>query len=291
MTSLGRSFGVAFVSVATIGLALAVLGAFFAVVSHFGNLTETLGQSVELTAYLKPPGPEDAPTSVDSEELAETLTKWPRIKQARFVSPQTAFEEFQAQLGEDALILEGLPDDILPAAIEITLVDDDFAIEDVRALESRLEALNLVEDVRYGSEDLNRMHAILRMLRTVTASIGLALSAAICFIVANTLKLSVFARREEFEIMQLVGATRGFVRAPILLEGAIQGLLGGLVAICLLALTEEGLRYGLRRVLALAYGPIEVQFSMGALLFYVIIAGILFGLSGSMIAVGRFLKV
>ena len=149
----------------------------------------------------------------------------------------------------------------------------------------------MVEDVRYGQEDIERVNALLGFARVAAAVLGSALCLATILIVSNTIRLTVYARRDEIEIMSLVGATDAFVRAPFVLEGAIQGVLGGSVAAIGLVVFEEGVRVGLERGLSYAYGPSSLDFVPLHFLGYLLASGAILGLTGSVLAVGKFLRL
>lgn len=286
LSALSRSLGITVLAVVTIGVALAVLATFGVLVSNLKRIADDLGREVEISAYLKP--------AVDDERreaLAKTIREWENVADARAVSAKDAIEEFRKALGKDSILLEGLPPDILPSSIEVRLVARAWTAGDVGVLADRLAALDGIEDVRFGQEDIERVNALLGFARIAAVVLGVALCFATILIISNTIRLTVYARRDEIEIMSLVGATNAFVRAPFVLEGAIQGLLGGTVAFLSLLMLENALKVGLERGISYAYGPVELQFVPMEMVTYLLAAGVLLGLIGSMLAVGRFLKV
>lgn len=273
-------------AVVTIGVALAVLATFGVVVSNLKRVADQLGREVEISAYLK--------TTVDADRqnaLAKTIKEWEHVAETRAVSSAEAITEFRAALGKDAILIEGLPPDILPPSIEVRLAPRAWTTSDVGALADRLSALDGVEDVRFGQEDIERVNALLGFARVAAIVLGAALCFATILIISNTIRLTVYARRDEIEIMSLVGATNAFVRAPFVLEGAIQGLIGGSLASASLFSMEGALKVGIERGLSYAYGPIELQFVPVEMIGYLIAAGVTLGLVGSLLAVGRFLRV
>jgi cell division transport system permease protein len=273
-------------AVVTIGVALAVLATFAVVVSNLKRVADQLGREVEISAYLKENVDADRRTA-----LAKTIREWEFVADARAVSSAEAISEFRNALGKDAILIEGLPPDILPSSIEVRLAARAWTTNDVRSLADRLSALDGVEDVRFGQEDIERVNALLGFARIAAIVLGAALCFATILIISNTIRLTVYARRDEIEIMSLVGATNAFVRAPFVLEGAIQGFIGGAVASATLLLLEGALKVGIERGLSYAYGPIALQFVPMELIGYLIAAGVLLGLIGSLLAVGRFLRV
>jgi cell division transport system permease protein len=145
--------------------------------------------------------------------------------------------------------------------------------------------------VRYGQEDLERIHALLGFARVVAVVVAVVLCMAVILIVSNTIRLTVYARRDEIEIMSLIGGTDAFIRAPFLIEGGIQGVAGGLVAALGLVVLQGVLEAGIKQGLSYAYGPIELEFMPFAFVGGLLALGVLLGLIGSLLAVGKFVKV
>ena len=286
LSALVRSLGVTILAVGTIGVALAVLATFAVVVDNLARVADELGRDVEVSAYLMP---EIGQTDVIAY-IAE-IEAWPEVDQARFVSSDVAMLEFKKALGEDAVLLDGLPAEVIPASIEIRLAPSSWTAQEVRALGDRLEESPIVDDVRFGQDEIERVNALLGFARIAALILGVSLCLGTVLIVSNTIRLTVYARRDEIEIMTLVGATGAFVRAPFVLEGAIQGILGGLLAGLSLIALEEALRVGIERGLSYAYGQIALSFVPIEYLGYLIAAGFGLGLLGSVLAVGKFLRL
>lgn len=286
LAALLRSFGVTALAVGTIGVALAVLATFVIIVANLDRVAEQLGRDVEISAYLR-----RGTGYADGEALATQIKGWAEVETARYLPCELAMEEFKKSLGEDGILLDGLPPDVLPASLELTLRPHPWTGAEVKAVGDRLRAIAAVEDVRYGQEELDRVNALLSFARIGTLVLGFALCLATILIVSNTIRLTVYARRDEIDIMSLVGATNAFVRAPFVLEGAIQGLLGGGLAVASLVVLEGGLRVGLERGLSYAYGPIELSVVPIELYVYLLALGFALGLVGSLLAVGKFLRV
>lgn len=280
-----RSLGITFLAVITIGASLTVLAAFGVVVQSLSEVAVRLGQEVEVSAYLvrnTPPG--------DGFALARQLESWPEVAGARFSSSEAALEAFRESLGEEGSLLEGLPPDVLPASVEIQVRPEAWTRETVEALATRLEALAPVEEVRFGREAIEQVNGVLEVARVAAWIVGLVLGLGAILVVSNTIRLTVYARRDEIEVMSLVGATSTFVRAPFVMEGMLQGFLGGALAFGVLLSMQGGLRLVLERGLGvgmevtLAWSPIEYALALVA-------GGVGLGLIASLAAVGRFLKV
>lgn len=283
---LWRSFGLTTLAVVTIGIALGLLATFAVVVGNLSRVAEQLGREVEISAYL-----DRTVTASQAAAHAAEIARWDSVAEARTLTSSQAMGAFQASLGEDAVILEGLPADVLPPSIEVRLEPKEWRTGEVKTIADRLAALAGVEDVRYGQEEIERVYALVRFARLAAGVIAIVLCMAVVLLVSNTIRLTVYARRDEIEIMSLIGATDAFVRAPFVIEGAIQGLLGGLLASVAPLALQNVLREGLRRGLSYAYGPIDLQFVPLAFLGVLLTLGVVLGLIGSLLAVGKFVRV
>jgi cell division transport system permease protein len=283
LSALVRSLGVTILAIATIGVALGVLATFAVVLDNLARVAEQLGHDVEISAYLA--------MGTDGTALSKEIAGWGDVERARFMSSSDAMKEFRTSLGDDGVLLDGLPDDVLPPSIEVRLRPKDWTARDVAVVGDRLRKLVGVSDVRFGQEEIERVTALLGFARITALVLGVALCLATILIVSNTIRLTVYARRDEIEIMSLVGATGSFVRAPFVLEGMIQGLIGGLFAGLGLVAMEGVLRVAIERGLSYAYGPIHLAFVPIEYLGYLVASGALLGLIGSLLAVGKFLKL
>lgn len=273
-------------AVVTIGVSLAVLATFALVVDNLRRIASELGDSVGLTAYL------EAERLEAGRALQVKVASWPEVERAWVLTSSAAMAEFKAALGEDALLLEGLPADVLPPSVEIRLRTQPWPVGTVEALAARLEGADGVTDVRYGQDEIERLAALLGVTRAAAFVLGLALCFATVLVIYNTIRLTVYARRDEIEIMSLVGATPTFVRIPFVLEGAMQGILGGLGASIVIFTLEEAMLVALERGLTYARGTgVALEFVPPNFALALMGAGALLGLLGSLLAVGKFLRV
>ena len=177
---------------------------------------------MQVVAYL-----DQVPESSVLDSWKKTITGLPQVSKVEVVSRAMALERFRKRLGSDASLLTGVEADILPASLEISLQPEARNRAGVETVVRQLRGKLGLSDLRYGQDWLDRFEAFLNLLRTGFAVLGGFLLFATLFIVANTIKLTLYARKDELEVMTLVGGTPWFIKAPFLLEGAIQGLAGG----------------------------------------------------------------
>lgn len=283
---LWRTAGVTSISIVTIGVALAILAVFFVALENLSRVADQLGREVEVSAYLD----RSLPADVVEARRAE-ISGWSEVQAVEVLSSSAAMAQFREALGRDAVLLEGLPVDVLPPSFEVRLAERPWRVEEVRGFSERLLRLAGVEDVRYGQEDIERLNALLAFARVSALVVSIILCLAVILLVSNTIRLAVYSRRDEIEIMSLIGATDAFVRTPFVIEGAIQGFLGGVLTCLVLVSLREALVQGLSVGLAYAYGPLELEFVPGAFFFYALILGTGLGFVGSLFAAGKFVRV
>ncbi|HJL43811.1 MAG TPA: permease-like cell division protein FtsX [Myxococcales bacterium LLY-WYZ-16_1] len=283
-----RSLGITVLTVGTISTALAILAVFGITLFELQRLSERVGSQLAVSAYLS--AELDRPDAPQIEALLARVSRWTEVETAEHISSAEAMRDFREQLGDEAVILDGLDPTVLPPSIEVALRPSHRRPAGARAVADRLRRSGGVEEVRYGERRLRRLEVVHRFAQTASAILGAALLLATVAIVANTVRLTVFSRKEEIEVMALVGASGVFVRVPFLLEGAIQGAMGGLLALLWLRLLEGVFRSGFGRLLEPTFGPVQVQVQWAQVVAAVVVAGAVLGLLGAAFAVTRFLR-
>lgn len=274
-----RGSGVtAWVSVVTISVALFLVGAFSLVVVNMEGMLDRFGGDLAVTAYL-----EDDLTPEEAGDLAKSILEVDVIEYVAVVDKEEALERFRQMTGGAAL-LEGIPENPLPASLEMRLKPEDRSLEGFSILEEAVVDLPGIAELRHGREWIDGYARVASLIRISGYAIAVVLSLATLLIVANTIQLGLYARRDELDILDLVGASRTFMRTPFLLEGTLQGMLGGLLAagllwLCFLVLLPS-LEYGLTFLL----GQTEPRFFGFAEILRLVLGGALLGLVGSMAA-------
>lgn len=274
------------VAALTIGVAMFAVG-----LARFGSqaadrVLDTWGSGVEVSVYLADGLPVD-----EAKALAARVQKEDG-GDVRLVMPDEALGRLRKDLGEAGDVLENLPKNPLPASLEVRPAAAQRSAGAIAALAQKWKKLPGVASVEYGREWVERLEMLGRAVRGAGALLLLIVLIAAVTVVAATLQLAIYARREEIEIQKLVGATDYFVKAPFLLEGVLQGLLGA-------GLGVGGL-YAIARYLGPQVGQ-AVAFAIEGLSFPALIdlhgaaalggVGMLLGLAGSWLAVHRFLRV
>ncbi len=280
LQSLWRSRLISALSIITIGVSLFVLGAFLTVASNLNAVVARWTQKVQVTVYLR-----DAIDPRAKALLEERLKQEPAVLSYAGVSRDEALGRFKALFRD----LRSLPDDLgqnpFPESIEITLRPGRQSADEVRRLAASLQQAPGVEEVQYDLLWIQRLATVVRLVRGLSGVLGGILALAGVFTISNVIRLTVYARQDELDIMRLVGATRAYVRGPFVMEGMLQGGLGGLFAVGLLYLSLRLLAQDAlaasdlmgRTALLL---PADVSFGL-------VVGGMLVGLAGSLVSLGR----
>jgi cell division transport system permease protein len=219
------------VATGTIALCLLLAGSFVLLLLNMERVLARFGEEVRVSAYLS----DELPVA-EQEALALRVQRLAGVESVAWVSKEAALERFRASPFGRAALLDGLDENPLPASLEIVLAPDQRTRAGLDALMARLEGMPGIAELGYGQEWVEGYARAVSIVRGVALAIGAVLALATLLIVSNTIRLSVHARRDEIEILALVGAGRAFVATPFLLEGLLEGALGGLLALAGLAL-------------------------------------------------------
>jgi cell division transport system permease protein len=285
LVNIRRSGWSGLVSIGTIAFSFVIVGIFLIITRNLGALVSDWKEQFQVTVFL-----EDGITSEQLNLLRKRIQSERAVKAMTYTSKEEALQSFKRELEGKESLLEGLGENPIPASLQLRIHDAYQTPEALRQFTASLARLEGVEDVLYGQEWVDRLTAAVRMLRLLGMSVGLALGMASLLIVSNTIRLAVYARAEEIEIMRLVGATKLHIRAPFLLEGMIQGGLGAAVALLLLFGAYRATLWQLQltpgQIFGMGVGSFLDPHWAGAML--VVGAGV--GAFGSLISVGRFLR-
>jgi cell division transport system permease protein len=273
----GRESGL--LSTATIALALFVLGGFLLVTANLERLGAEWSSTAELSVYLK----DDV--SADQRRAIETaVTSSDAVSAHEYVSKSEALARFKQTFGDLAAAIDGPGDNPLPASIEVHLRSGPGATARVDDLAAKLRQLPGAADVRYDRQWLNRLLTAISLVRGVGLVLGLVLTVAAALTVANVVRLALYARRDELDIMQLVGAPQAYVRGPFVMEGVLQGGVGALAALAGLAIAFFALRSRYLVPLASAINLSTVQFLPVELCVLLVVGGMAVGCVGGLVA-------
>ncbi len=270
-----------FISMGTITISFLLLGAFVLFVVNLNTWLMDWGQSLSMSVYL-----EEGISDELKEEIREALNGIPGAELRGFISKDKALEDLKEAFGAQAALLDGFEENPLPASFELLFSEAEFRNLEPETVKHEIELLEGVEEVQYSEQWIERFEGFLYMIQAGGVIIGGLLCLAVLFITTNTIKLTIYARRDELEIYKLVGATDGFVKAPFLIEGAIQGFVGGAAALtCLYGVYHL---VSLKPLYASGFPVLRVVFLPPEIALGLIVLSLILGFIGGMIAVGRF---
>jgi cell division transport system permease protein len=283
VTNLRRNFLMTIAAISTVAISLLLLGGVQILGMIVNNVTQTWEARVEISTFLR-----DDITDNERNSLLNDITTMPEVQNVTYVSKTKAFEDFKKMFPDQPEFYESLPTDSLPASFRIELTDADYT-EEVAA---RIVGSPGVSDVRFGGEIIKRLLRVNALLRTITLTMSVILMVAAAALIANTIRLAIYARRDEIGIMKLVGATNWFIRIPFMLEGMFAALVGALISGLIVISANTFLFSRIGETLAFlrsvfTFSPGEM---IGVLLLLVGV-GLVVGLVGSTLALRRFLEV
>jgi cell division transport system permease protein len=266
-----------FAAVFTICVSLLLLSFFAILFLNANSLVNSLREKVEMEAFLNDQLSNDKITEVKG--LVEMLDG---VREVHYVSKEEAAKIFQQEFGED--IFKILNFNPLPASLKIFLKEGYKTAKHAESIVHQVKSLKGVDDVIYRKQLLEMLDERAMLFLWITLGVGIFITISSVILVANTIRLAIYAKRKIIQTMKLIGATRGFIRLPFLLEGFLQGLLGGLIAAGIVFLLFNYLEQWLTVSLS--------EFVHVQPYYYSVIVGVgcVLGLFGSMISVRRFIS-
>jgi cell division transport system permease protein len=279
MRDLRRAGRVALSAILLITLALAALGAFWIVTSNLGQAVSRWRDRVRIIVYLR-----QEPDAAALPPLMARVQAVSGVAGAAYVSRAQALASLKRVLGKDAVVVDQLGSNPLSASIEITPSAAAATPDAAREMLARLAALPEVEEVAGSADWVERLSEWQRLLLTIGLGIGGVLALAAILTVTTATTLVLHARRQETEIMRLVGAPEIAIRMPLLLQGMIQGLLGALVAVAVLVGAYRMAAPHLEPLMSLTLGLAELSFLSPTGVMALVVAGTLLGGIGGWLA-------
>ncbi|MBS3977518.1 MAG: permease-like cell division protein FtsX [Syntrophomonadaceae bacterium] len=269
-------------SVATVAIALFVLGAFLLVIMNANYIAQELEASIEIAVYLQVDTPREKSISLKDE-----IARLPQVAEVVLVTKEEALDQLSKRWGDNKDLLAAVGGvNPLPDYFRVKAVDPN----QVQELANLMAGMDLVEKVDFGAGAVTRLLSLLTWVRMVGLVTMALVSLAAIFLIAITVRLTVFARRREIAIAKWVGASDWFVRWPFFLEGVFLGLAGALVSILALYGTYTLLVDSVANIVPFLPIITDIQ-SVGRMLFLLLAAGVCVGAVGSAVSVHRFLRV
>ena len=280
--SLFRNRFMAIASVLTVTLSMFILGVFLSAVLNINHMASYLENQVEMTVYLK-----DGLTTDQVMGIGKYLKAQPGMKEIKFTNKDQAMKDFRERMGDQQGLLDSINGIPLPASYQMSFQTP----EQLKTAAEVVAKYQGVETVQYGKDIIEQLYKVAQVIRLSGIVLIIFLAGAELFIISNTIRLTVFARRREIQIMKYVGASNGFIRWPFLFEGMVIGFLGSGFASLIL---WEGYKTVVSEMAAagLVFIPmIPLWPFMGYTTLIILAAGIVIGVMGSAISLRKYMKV
>ena len=280
--SMMRNRWMTLASISTVAVSLMVFGIFLILMMNMNKMVSTLESQVQISVYINDSLPEEG-----IKEIEQMTKAMKNVSTIEFVPREKALKNLQQRLGENKKILEALGDsNPLPNSFLVTVKN----AEDVKKTAAAIADLYGVDEVKYGQDVAANLFELTHLIRFFGLILMALLLFATVFIISNTIRLTVFARRKEIAIMKYVGATDWFIRWPFILEGVGLGIIGG--GVSALALRSFYSAMVTKIYESLAFFPMVEQYPfMNYLTIALIAAGIFIGILGSTVSLKRFMEV
>lgn len=282
--NLGRNGWMTFASISAVMITLLILGVFLILALNVNYMAKTIENQVEIRVFLDVLADKPAIDQVEKE-----IRKLPQVNTIAFISKEEGLKQFKESLGEKAYLFAGLEkENPLP---------DSFVVKTKQPQETstaakQIEQIQYVSGVNYGAGTVEKLFAATATIRNVGIVFIVGLGFTAMFLIANTIKLTIVARRREIEIMKLVGATNWFIRWPFFVEGLLMGIIGALVPVILLGISYFYLLDTMQTNITLALFKLLPLFPLVYQVALALLAiGAFIGIWGSLVSVRRFLRV
>ena len=280
--SLKRNNWMTLASIGTVAVSLFVLGMFMLIVMNMNHMASSLESQVQISVYLQ-----DDISDSTKRDIESDINSMQGIESVTYISKDQALDRFRERLGEQKYLLEALGDtNPLPDSFEVTVKQPDM----VKTAAETIQEYKGVESTKYGQDVIQHLFEITRLIRIFGISLIVLLAAATLFLISNTIRLTVFARRKEIAIMKYVGATDWFIRWPFMLEGMVMGFFGAILSVIVLRLAYGAITEKIYDTLA--FLPLVPMYpAIDHISLLIMACGMIIGALGSTISLKRFLKV
>ena len=286
LMNLRQNVFVSVVTVGTISLSLLIASLFLLVYVNLEGMAEGWSDKVQVVAYF-----DQEPSPLAVAALKGRVQAIAGTSKVVFVNQVEAEQRLRGRLKGQESLLDGITPEVLPASLEISLDRGHRESAAVATYVAALKRIQGITEVQYGEEWVKRFNSFMNMFRLMGALLGGFLCITVLFIVSNTIKLTIYARKEELELLGLVGATRFFIKAPFLIEGVLQGALGGVLSLVALFVCYFSFLKNAGSFLGVNPAAVGLSFLPVGHLAAILCGGVLLGFLGSLTSLKRFIQV
>jgi cell division transport system permease protein len=266
----------------TISMAMLIVGFFLIAFLNLQSAVNAMGERLEISVYLK-----DGISAQDKDMLRTKLAAEPGVRKVSFLSKAEALAMLKQEMKGQGPLLEGLEENPLPDSYELSIQAKLAGSGKMEALARRIGTFAGVEDVSYGRQGADMLDRLLNLVTYGGIVLAVLLGVTVVFIISNSVRLALYSRGQEIELMQWIGATKGFIMGPFLVEGMLVAVVGTALSVGVLAALFQAVPQEAALFLA---GPGGFQFLPPAVVAYMVAGGGSLGLLGSLVSVKKFLE-
>ena len=271
------------VSIITIALSVIITCSFILFFINTSDILTMWKKGVRIMAYLY----QDVPAE-KIPEIQKKIAGLYSVDDVRFISKEEAFDVLKQQMKRQSSLLENLKENPLPNAFEIRMIASSQTWEKVENLASQIKSIPQIEEVEYGQRWLARFSYIINLFKLSGYVLGMLFSVASVFIVANTVRLVLYSRRDEIEIMRLVGASDRFIKVPFYIEGIILGALGGIIGLIALFIIFVSITSNIDQ--SVTSGAFQIRFFSYDVMLIILISSMFVGWLGCFLSLKHIIK-
>jgi cell division transport system permease protein len=271
-------------SVATNFIAFTVLGIFFLLFVNLDILLSSWDKHIQVIVYL-----DDKISNSNKKKIELLFNSNDKIDSIFFVSRDQAWESFRGKFSSKSNFVTSLNFNPLPDSYTLRFASGPDRLKNIRDFSEKIKNNNGVESIEYGEKWISRFEQFMIFLRGFILLFGVVLFSGMILIISNTIKLSIYSRKDEIDLMTLLGATNQYIKVPLLLEGILQGVSGSLLGLVSVKLIHLYIVFWFQGSLESVFRGLELQYLTKPIIFSVISTGIIVGVLGSSISANQFL--
>jgi len=271
-------------SIVTNFVAFSVLGLFFLLFVNLDMVFSSWDKHVQLIVYL-----DDKISNNDKIKIENLFESNIKIESIIFISRDQAWKKFQGEFSSRSKFITSLKFNPLPDSYTLRFKNDLNRLQNIREFSEKIKNQKGIESIEYGEKWIYRFEQFINFLRVFIISFGVVLFSGLIFIISNTIKLSIYTRKDEIDLMSLLGATHRFIKAPLLFEGILQATGGALLALAAVKLVHLYIIYRFKETLESILRSVDFYFLTNSLAYSIIVIGCVIGILGSLLSVNQFL--
>jgi cell division transport system permease protein len=283
MKDMADNMFITIVTIVTIALSILIASAGGLLFVNAGDVMDGWKKGIRIMAYIKPDVNQD-----ELDQVRQSIATMAGVREIRFISRQAALEDLKIQMKRQMSLIDNLEINPLPDAYEIFMSPEEQSFEKIETLAARVDALSAIDDVEYGQAWIGRFTQVFNLFKFIGITMGALFFMVTVFIISNTIRLALYSRRDEIDIMRLVGATDAFIKIPSFIAGLIQGAIGGTAGLIALYIGYLTISANIERNFS-SY-VVHIRFLSWDVALWIIVYSIFVGWLGCFLSLKQFLK-